>query len=173
MKIKNWLMIIGMAVVALTFVSCSKEGGNNGKIVGEWLPSYEKFFIDGEEITLEEGQSLFIYKNNNNNINEYNDKYTMSSDFGLVSITFQNGGNMEFCGFPATYRVKGNTVVCTLMGEETILSIEGDFLVENEEATIMGYVISGGFWPDDDTIEKKLDGVSRKFKASTYYSKVN
>ena len=41
------------------------------------------------------------------------------------------------------------------------------------DRTIMGYVISGGFWPDEDTIEKKLDGVSRKFKASTYYSKVN
>lgn len=166
-------MAIGMAIVALSLVSCDKEGGSNGKIIGDWLPTAERFFIDGEEITLEQGQSIFIYKNNNGNIDEYNDKYIVSSDFGLVSITFQSGGKMEFCGFPATYSVKGNKVVCTLMGEETILSIEGDFLVENKEATILGYVISGGFWPDEDTIETHLDGVSRKFKVSTYYSKVN
>lgn len=166
-------MAIGMTVVALSFVSCSKEGGSNAQIIGDWLPTEERFFIDGEEITPDEGQSIFIYNNNNGNINEYNDKYRISSDFGLVYINFQSGGNMEFCGFPAKYSVKGNKVVCTFMGEETILSIEGDFLVESKETTIMGYVISGGFWPDEDTIENKLDGVSRKFKVSTYYSKVN
>lgn len=173
MKIKNWFIAIVMAVVALSFSSCSKESGNSNNIVGNWLPTEEKYFIDGQEIILKEGQSLFLYKNNNGNIGEYNDKYTKTSDFGLVSITFNSSGNMDFCGFPATFTIKGNTVICKIMGDETVLDIDGNYLVENKEATILGYVISEGFWPDEDTVEKHLDGVSRKFKASTYYSKVD
>ena len=69
--------------------------------------------------------------------------------------------------------IKGNKVICKIMGDETVLDIDGNYLVENKEATILGYVISEGFWPDEDTVEQHLDGVSRKFKASTYYSKVD
>ena len=172
MKLKNWLMAIGMAVVVLSFASCSKESANNKKIVGEWTEAQEKYFLDGKEILLEEGQCLYIYKGNDE---DYYDMYKKTS-FSFLAMTFYSDGNMEFCGFPGTYKLNGNQIICSMYGDETLLSIEDEYIVDSEEVeNITGYLIKGEIeeWPYEGVIEDKRNGAERVFKVSKYYSKVN
>lgn len=172
MKLKNWLSAIGIATLALSFASCSEESLDNTKVVGEWLPTHEKYFIDGKEIPLEDGQCIYIY----NGIDVvYYRQLSKNSDFGFLSMTFYSGSRMEFCGFPAKYSVNGNQIICTMYGEDTILSIEVEYIVDSEEETITGYMIKEEIeeWPFEEVIDDKRDGIERVLKVSTFYSKVN
>ena len=168
-------MAIGMAVVALSFASCSKESADSKKILGDWLPSHEKYFIDGQEITLEYGQCLTIYKDNETDINNPFELYQCQGEASFLSaITIYENGKIEILGFPGSYTINGNDLVCNFYGDEVIFSIEGDYLVENWEETITGYVIADDWYPSKDKIiRKEFDGGNKAFKHSSYYSKVN
>lgn len=172
MKLKNWLMAIVMAVVALSFVSCSKEGGNNRKIVGQWKMVDEKVFIDDQEIVLETGSALLLYNNNETDIFNYFDDYYEDDWFVPIGLTFFEGGTMDYTIVTGSYKVEKDKVICNVYGEDIIFHIVGEYLVRYDEAPITGYIIAEDTDPDI-IYENKLDGKNRTYKYAQYYSKVN
>lgn len=167
---KQSLLPLALAIIAAFSVSCSKDTSPK-KLAGVWRPVEERYFINDKEVDLEYGETIFLYYDNES-IMSYFERYTKVSEFeSLVYISFETDGSMNFCGFPGTYKIADDKVVCTVFGDQEVLTIEGDYLLEETKYNISGYVIGEGFWPSEDARETKLDGVSRVFKVITYYSK--
>ena len=167
---KQNLLSIALTIIAVLNVSCSKDT-NPKKLAGIWRPVAERYFINDKEVDLEYGETIFLY-HDNENIMSYFERYTKVSEFeSLVYISFEADGSMSFCGFSGTYKIADDKVVCTVFGGQEVLTIEGDYLIEETQHNITGYVIGEGFWPNEDVRETRLDGVSRVFKVKTYYSK--
>ena len=167
---KQNLLALAIAAIAVLSISCSKDISPK-KVAGTWRPVEERYFINDKEVNLEYGESIFLYYDSES-IMSYFERYTKVSEFeSLVYISLEADGSMIFCGFPGTYKIADDKVVCTLFGNQEVLTIEGDYLLEETKYNISGYVIGEGFWPSEDARETKLDGVSRVFKVITYYSK--
>ena len=188
-------MVIGMAVVALSFGSCSKQGEitENKFKEGVWYAEEHKFYINDKELSLTDEQSVYIYTAKDSDLS---DIYTYLNSFPSVCgyyyldmeealggrlswIYFYEDNTMKWVDIKGTYTINGNMVSCDIdkhiyiNGDyqvfPTTFIIDGDYLVYSIAFNVVGYAIGTDEFPDGEISELKLDGIEREFKINIYY----
>ena len=162
-------MTIWLSFMVVLFSTCSKEGVNDySKIVGDWEASAVKYFIDGKEICLEEGQSIQLYTGET--LSSDRSYCHTSRNVGMnIPLSFYEDGKFSI-GYglqSGIYHIIGNDVICNMYGEDEVLTIEDNCIVR-----CVYEIIITGYDTYNPVTEKKLDGIPREFKYMVYYSKV-
>ena len=84
-----------------------------------------------------------------------------------IPISFYSGGKLECFFIKGTYRLKGDRVICNVMGDEYEFIREGEYLVDREnELDIYSYKVI-----DTWSSETINGGLADKFVKVLYYQK--
>ena len=154
------------AVVAL--VSCSSEDTTvSGPIVGDWYRVSTKCFVDDTEILLTEDRRLFLYDEGGEVIDVIYYSDPELDMFSGAPLSFYNTGTWEYLFVKGTYKVKGDKVVCAVMGGEYEYTFDGEYLIGvDDEIDIASYTVSYYFNQEDEE-----SGVADKFRRVSCFQK--